>query len=56
MEALKTVVKQTAASVTQNAKVADLQKDIVDVADHGSRQRTDHGVLIQDADNWSVLC
>ena len=53
MESLKTAAKQTVTSFTSSAKVADLQKNIVEPTS-GCPMRNDHGVLVSDTDNWFV--
>ncbi|CAL1696356.1 unnamed protein product [Somion occarium] len=55
MSSATSTVKQAFTSVTQTAKVADLQRDTIDPSvkpSSGYTHTTDHGVPISDTDNW----
>lgn len=43
-------LKQKVTSVTETAKIADLQRDLIDQSKGGLT--TDHGVKVSDHDNW----
>lgn len=47
-------VKQAFTAATQNAKLADLQRNKIDPGNHGGQysHTTDHGVPVHDTDNW----
>lgn len=48
--------KQMLSSVTDTAKVADLQRDSIDPKDKPNKGlTTDYGIYVSDTDNWSVL-
>lgn len=46
-------IKQAFSSVTDSAKIKDLQSDMVQ-ASESSELTTDHGVKVSDTDNWSA--
>lgn len=47
-------LKQAFTAATQNAKLADLQRNKIDPGNHGGQysHTTDHGVPVHDTDNW----
>ena len=47
-------IKNTITAVTETAKIADLQRDIIDQSSYARKPAltTDHGVKISDHDNW----
>lgn len=54
--ALKTAAQTVLSTVTDTAKVADLQRDIVDPSKRPTKSlTTDHGVFVSNTDNWYVL-
>lgn len=53
MSSVGSAVKQAFTSVTQSAKVADLQRDTIDPSSHNDLT-TDHGVKVSDTDSWYV--
>ncbi|PCH33365.1 catalase [Wolfiporia cocos MD-104 SS10] len=51
--AVSGAAKQVFAATTENAKIADLQADMIDPAAKPTKGlTTDHGVYISDTDNW----
>ena len=55
-DALKTAAQSVLSAVTDTAKIADLQKDILDPSKRPTKSlTTDHGVFVSDTDNWCVF-
>lgn len=50
MSSVTSAIKQAFTTATSTAKVADLQRDIVDPSVHGLT--TDHGVKVSNTDDW----
>ena len=55
MSSVTSTIKQAFASATSTAKVADLQRDIVDPTSGSVRGlTTDHGVKVSNTDDWCI--
>ena len=52
MSSIADTLKSAVSNMNENAKVASMSHDIVDISDKNAGITTDHGVSVADTDNW----